>query len=86
MGFGEQLRRRRKELGYSREELAQFFKRVCDRLGSSSAAFVVEPKIDGVSLSIRYEKGVLTRAITRGDGQTGDDDNDHRYAPSPILF
>ncbi len=58
---------------YSREELAQFFKRVCDRLGSSSAAFVVEPKIDGVSLSIRYEKGVLTRAITRGDGQTGDD-------------
>ncbi len=58
---------------YSREELAQFDRRVCDRLGTDRAVYVVEPKIDGVSLSVRYEAGVLVRALTRGDGKTGDD-------------
>jgi DNA ligase (NAD+) len=58
---------------YSREELAQFDRRVSDRLGGLKAVYVVEPKIDGVSMSLRYEKGVLVRALTRGDGRTGDD-------------
>jgi DNA ligase (NAD+) len=34
---------------------------------------VVEPKVDGVAISIRYENGLLKHAATRGDGQTGDD-------------
>jgi DNA ligase (NAD+) len=34
---------------------------------------VVEPKVDGVAISIRYENGVLKHAVTRGDGQVGDD-------------
>jgi len=35
--------------------------------------FACDPKIDGVALSLRYERGVLTRAVTRGDGERGDD-------------
>lgn len=58
---------------YNRDELAQFDRRVRDRLGGAEAVYVVEPKIDGVSLSVRYEKGVLVRALTRGDGRAGDD-------------
>jgi len=42
--------------------------------GSSTAiGFVCDPKIDGVALSLRYEDGRLTRAVTRGDGERGDD-------------
>lgn len=39
----------------------------------SGIRFVCEPKVDGVAVSLRYEGGVLVRAVTRGDGQRGDD-------------
>ncbi|MHB1157765.1 MAG: NAD-dependent DNA ligase LigA, partial [Phycisphaerales bacterium] len=42
-------------------------------LPGSGIRFVCEPKVDGVAVSLRYEGGMLVRAVTRGDGQRGDD-------------
>src|SRR5690606_30591459 len=46
--------------------------RYLGRLPDESIAFTAEPKIDGLSMSIRYEDGVLVNAATRGDGTTGE--------------
>ena len=56
---------------FSYEELGDFIRRVHETL--PDAAFSVEPKIDGLSVSLRYEAGVLTQAATRGDGVVGED-------------
>lgn len=58
---------------YSEEELRQFVARVERLLPKEALEFVVEPKVDGVAVSLRYENGVLTIGATRGDGATGDD-------------
>ena len=58
---------------YNAEELRAFDKRVAKGLGDSSYDYVVELKIDGVAISLRYESGALVTAATRGDGQVGDD-------------
>ena len=58
---------------YSAEELRQFDQRVHKALGDQKYRYVVETKIDGVAVSLRYEKGVLVLAATRGDGARGDD-------------
>ncbi len=58
---------------YNSEELRAFDERVRKQLGSDDYDYVVELKIDGVAISLRYEKGVLVRAATRGDGEVGDD-------------
>ncbi|MBQ8416459.1 MAG: NAD-dependent DNA ligase LigA [Clostridia bacterium] len=56
---------------FSFEELEEFLARVEQAV--PSAAYSVEPKIDGLSVSLRYEKGVFVQGATRGDGFVGED-------------
>ena len=58
---------------YSKDELVEFDGRVRKLLSDTEYTYVLEPKIDGVAISLRYEDGLLVRAVTRGDGTTGDD-------------
>ncbi len=55
-------------------ELEAFEARIRDRLGGDGdIEYIAEPKIDGLAVSLVYEKGVLVRGATRGDGVTGED-------------
>ncbi len=59
---------------YNADELLAFDKRVRKGLkDGDTPAYVVELKLDGVAMSLRYEEGILARATTRGDGLRGDD-------------
>ncbi len=58
---------------YSSDELRDFDARVRKNLGLNSVEYVVELKIDGVSISIRYQNGTFFSGLTRGDGYKGDD-------------
>lgn len=56
------------------DEFAAFYQRVQDRLKTDEPLeFACEPKLDGLAISLLYVNGVLERAATRGDGQTGED-------------
>ena len=54
-------------------ELIEFYQRLQKNLKRENIAVTIEPKIDGVAVSLHYRDGNLTYAATRGDGQTGDD-------------
>ncbi len=58
---------------YSEEEVAEFYRRVKKALPGRDVPVIIEPKIDGVAVSLFYENGALQYAATRGDGVTGDD-------------
>ncbi len=58
---------------YNADELRAFDERVAKGLGTKNYDYVVELKIDGVAISLRYERGALVRGATRGDGRMGDD-------------
>jgi DNA ligase (NAD+) len=55
------------------EALKKFAADLQKQLPGERIEYVLEPKVDGVSISVRYENGLLVQAATRGDGQTGDD-------------
>jgi DNA ligase (NAD+) len=57
---------------YNFDELRDFHNRVLKGLETSEVDYVVDPKIDGVAVSLRYEKGRLILGATRGDGEFGD--------------
>src|SRR5215469_1617810 len=58
---------------YSEEEVANFYKRITRLLPDEKIPVVIEPKVDGVAVSVMYENGRLKYAATRGDGVVGDD-------------
>ncbi|MBB4838413.1 DNA ligase (NAD+) [Sphingomonas kyeonggiensis] len=84
--------------GFNDEEVADFLGRVRRFLNLSDAepvALTAEPKIDGLSCSLRYVNGKLVQALTRGDGQIGEDvtanartirDIPHEIAGAPEVF
>lgn len=56
---------------FSKDEIKDFERRVCEAV--SNPVYVVEPKIDGLSVSLEYRDGVFFRGSTRGDGNVGED-------------
>lgn len=58
---------------YSEDELRDFEGRIVRQLGEGPFDYVAELKIDGLSMALHYEDGVLVRGVTRGDGTRGDD-------------
>jgi len=71
---------------FDAEEVEAFMQRIDDGLGielqsntddNEKAQFIIEPKIDGLAVNLRYEQGSLSIAATRGDGTTGEDVTDN---------
>jgi len=58
---------------YSMEELIEFGRRLEKRFPDQTLNYLVEPKIDGVAVSLTYEHGQFVRAVSRGNGAEGDD-------------
>jgi DNA ligase (NAD+) len=58
---------------FTDEEVADFVRRIEERLDRKDPVFSVEPKLDGLAISLRYERGAFVRGATRGDGSTGED-------------
>ncbi|MEW8027630.1 MAG: NAD-dependent DNA ligase LigA, partial [Candidatus Thiodiazotropha sp.] len=61
---------------FGEEEIGEFERRIRDRLkleGDQAIRYLAEPKLDGLAVSLRYEKGSLVQGATRGDGSRGED-------------
>jgi DNA ligase (NAD+) len=62
------------ENAFDDTDVLEFDRRVRERLGTDAAVdYCAEPKLDGLAVSVRYERGLYVRAATRGDGATGED-------------
>ena len=58
---------------FTDEEVGEFVARIEKETGDAAPIFSVEPKLDGLAISLRYEDGIFVRGATRGDGSTGED-------------
>ncbi|MCU4706958.1 NAD-dependent DNA ligase LigA [Mycoplasma sp. CSL7503-lung] len=61
------------EKAYSENDLLRYYNNLNKSLNNPQISFCLEPKIDGLSISLHYSEGKLIRAITRGDGTEGED-------------
>ncbi len=73
---------------FSVEELGNFDRRVRERIALDVVDYVGELKLDGISMSVQFAGGHLSRALTRGDGTTGEDitENARTIRSLPLLF
>jgi DNA ligase (NAD+) len=69
---------------YSGKKSGTFYDRILKSL-NEAPELVCELKFDGTSISLTYEKGILTKALTRGDGQKGDNVT-QTSAPSAVFL
>ena len=58
---------------FDHAEMRAFDERVCKDLGTAHTKYIIEPKFDGLAISLLYQNGILIQAATRGDGTTGED-------------
>lgn len=58
---------------FNQDELTHFIRRANEKINSTIDEFTVEYKLDGLAVSLIYQQGVFSQAITRGDGKTGED-------------
>ncbi|HEX9786306.1 MAG TPA: NAD-dependent DNA ligase LigA [Opitutaceae bacterium] len=58
---------------YQEAEVRAFHEELARRFGREEVVFLIEPKVDGIAISVTYERGRLARAVTRGNGWEGDD-------------
>ena len=58
---------------FDHAEMRAFDERVCKDLGTAHTEYIIEPKFDGLAISLLYQNGILIQAATRGDGTTGED-------------
>lgn len=73
---------------FNEQEVEDFDRRICERLEDQRYGFVVEPKLDGLAVTIIYENGEFVRAGTRGDGVSGEDvsHNVRTIASVPLVL
>lgn len=64
---------------YSYQDVEKFVSDVLKSIEKKETYFYIEPKIDGLSIALQYEDGKLIRALTRGDGSTGEDVTDNIF-------
>lgn len=58
---------------YNEQELEEWQRRLQKTIGEAAASYVVEPKVDGLSVAVHYRDGLLERGVTRGDGVVGEE-------------
>ncbi len=69
---------------YSYEEIEEFDRKLRDSLKIEKIEYVVEPKIDGVAVSVTYREGIFVSGLTRGDGLEGDDISENLKTIRPL--